>query len=519
MTGRRRSGALERQLFEGEEVVLITRHHSRRLWPTLVLLALASASGVFLLQQNAGEGRAVVVAGVALALLVGVFLWRILRWRRRRFIVTNRRLIHLWGVLNSRMSSAPLVSVRDLGCRQSLMGKLLRYGDVIVIAGDWKQRIGPLPRPQRILEAIAATCAWSSPGHLERPRASSAGAGVGDWHGELAAPRDTALLPAKTGAGKTHDRPLAGRRGRAWEGVLIHDRYLLDRKVASGGMGTVYQGVDQRLGRPVAIKVLKEELSEDGGVVERFRREARAAAALSHPNVTSIFDYGQDDGMPYIVMELVRGRDLGRELERDAPFSLRRAVQIECQVLEALQHAHEAGVVHRDVKPANVIVNERDRVKVTDFGIARAAGESRLTATGIILGSAHYVSPEHVKGEPSAPQSDIYSAGILLYEMLTGAPPFEGDSLLQVAELHLTGEVPPPSFVNSDIPPALDEVVIRATAKALEDRFSSAEEMAAALAACEQESTAVRAGHSRRLTRRLRSGGRVDTPELPRLSG
>jgi eukaryotic-like serine/threonine-protein kinase len=191
---------------------------------------------------------------------------------------------------------------------------------------------------------------------------------------------------------------------------------------------------------------------------------------------------------------------------------------IACQMLGALQHAHEAGVVHRDVKPGNVIVARREHVKVTDFGIARAAGASRLTATGLIIGSARYISPEHVRGERETPHSDIYSAGIVLYEMLTGSPPFEGESLLEVAERHITDDVPAPSLVNPRVPATVDEAVLRATAKSPGERWSCAEDMAAALARW-------RAGpfepgearYSRRVTRRLRRAG-VDTPELPRLS-
>lgn len=511
--------ALKRQLFEGEDVIVITRLHFSRLWPTTALVLLAFAAAAAVLQLNGRTGDfpvAPVAAGVGLFGLV--LLWRFLQWRARRFIVTTHRLIHLSGVLSARVSSAPLVSVSDLGYRQSLMGKLFRYGDVTILASEWRQRVGPLPRPQRILEAIAAACSWSSPSDSPaEARASRAPMDTWTLHEGLAADHEVESLDAQDGALLLHRAVPARRRGGG-EGSLINDRYLLRRKLATGGMGTVYEGMDERLGRPVAIKVLKEELAEDARFVERFGREARSAALLSHPNITSIFDYGQDDEMPYIVMELVRGFDLGVELDRQAPFLLDRAVQLTCQVLDALQHAHEASVIHRDVKPANVIVSERDRVKVTDFGIARAAGASRLTATGIILGSAHYVSPEHVRGESAVPQSDIYSVGILLYEMLTGSTPFEGESLLQVAERHLIDDVPPPSLGNAGIPREVDEVVIRATAKSPEDRFSSAEDMAQALTEWREDALALQGADRSGATRRLRRRAAVDTPELPRLS-
>jgi hypothetical protein len=512
--------ALRRNLFEGEDVVVITRLHLSRLWPTVAFVLLVCAAVAVLWRLNGGLFEVPVPPlGAVAGFLVLLLVWRILQWRARRFIVTTHRLIHLSGVVSSRVSSAPLVSVMDLGYRQSLMGKLFRYGDVTVIASDWRQRIGPLPRPQRILEAIAAACSWSSPADVPaEERVFRPAHETWKLHEGVAADDEVESPPAE-GAGHSLHRPLPTGAPAGGEGSTIAGRYLLARKLATGGMGTVYEGVDERLGRPVAIKVLKEELTQDSRFVERFGREARSAALLGHPNITSIFDYGEDEGLPYIVMELVRGSDLGVELQRESPFGVTRAVQLTCQVLDALQHAHEAGLIHRDVKPANVIVTDRDRIKVTDFGIARAAGASRLTATGIILGSAHYVSPEHVRGEPAVPQSDIYSVGILMYEMLTGRTPFEGESLLQVAERHLMEEVPPPSLISAEIPRALDQVVTRATAKAAGDRFRSAEDMASALAPWRHEGREGDRGDvSMGVTRRLPRRDEIDTPELRHLS-
>ena len=264
-------------------------------------------------------------------------------------------------------------------------------------------------------------------------------------------------------------------------GRVLAGRYLLEEQIAAGGMGTVYAATDQRLHRRVAVKLLKEELAHDDRFVARFRREARAAAALSHPNVASVFDYGEDAGTAFIVMELAPGRDLARVLRAEGPLPPDRARAIGAQMCTALAHAHAAGLVHRDVKPANVIVDGSDRVKVTDFGIARASGESTLTATGSVLGSAHYMAPEQASGAPVTPATDVYAAGIVLYEMLTNALPFTGDSPLSVAMRHVSDEVPAPSSVVPGVPESLDRIVARATAKDPAARWPDAAAMGAAL--------------------------------------
>ena len=263
----------------------------------------------------------------------------------------------------------------------------------------------------------------------------------------------------------------------------LAERYIVERRIGIGGMGTVYSARDERLDRRVAIKILKEELSSDPRFIERFRREARAAAALSHPNVANVFDYGESDGRPFIVMELIDGRDLSAVMREEGTLGVERTSEIAAQIARGLGHAHSAGLVHRDVKPHNVIVMEGDRVKVTDFGIARATGESTLTVTGTILGTAQYLSPEQASGEPPGPPSDVYSLGIVLYEMLTGAVPFTGDSPISVALRHVRDEVPPPSTIDPTLPPEYDRLVARATAKQPEERFIDGNEFAAALAA------------------------------------
>jgi len=262
---------------------------------------------------------------------------------------------------------------------------------------------------------------------------------------------------------------------------ILAGRYRIDRQVGIGGMGTVFAATDERLGRTVAVKLLKEELSSDPRFVERFRREARSAAALSHPNIASVFDYGEDDGRHFIVMELVEGRDLARVIREEGPLDASRARSIVEQIARGVGHAHAGGYVHRDVKPHNVIVMDEDRVKVTDFGIARAAGESTLTATGTILGTAQYVSPEQASGEPPVPASDVYSLGIVLFETVTGAVPFTGESPITVALRHVRDEVPPPSSIEPSVPVDIDEMVARATAKQPDQRYPNGNALAAAL--------------------------------------
>jgi eukaryotic-like serine/threonine-protein kinase len=265
------------------------------------------------------------------------------------------------------------------------------------------------------------------------------------------------------------------------EGTRLLDRYRLERRLAAGGMGTVYEAHDERLNRRVAVKLLKDELASDPRFVERFRREARAVASLAHPSIADVYDYGEDEGTHFIVMQFAEGEDLALVLRREAPLVPERASRIAEGVCAALAHAHAAGIVHRDVKPANVIVGDDDRVLVTDFGIARAVGDSTLTATGSILGSTHYLSPEQAGGREIGPASDIYSLGIVLYEMLTGAVPFTADTPIAIAMRHVSDPVPAPRSLNPSVPAVYDEIVARATAKVPENRYASATEFEQAL--------------------------------------
>jgi serine/threonine protein kinase len=265
------------------------------------------------------------------------------------------------------------------------------------------------------------------------------------------------------------------------EGRRLAGRYLLETEIASGGMGTVWRAHDEVLGRPVAIKVLHERLARDPDVVDRFRREAVSAARLSHPAVVRVFDTGIDDGVCYIVMELSEGRTLESLLAEAGPLPPEHAARIMQGVLLGLAHAHREGVVHRDVKPANILI-DRGFVKVADFGIAKAAfATDDLTTTGNLLGTARYLAPEQVRGGDVDHRADLYAAGLVLYESITGRPPFEGATHIASAMMRLTKDPVPPGSMRSGIPRGLDAVIMRALAREPEHRFQTAGEMGSAL--------------------------------------
>jgi len=258
-------------------------------------------------------------------------------------------------------------------------------------------------------------------------------------------------------------------------------RYVIKRKLGSGGMADVYLAEDQELGRRVALKLLNARHAADEQFVERFRREAQSAAGLNHPNIVSIFDRGRAEGTYYIAMEYLDGRTLKELLVRNGPTPIPIAIDYARQMLGALSFAHRNGIVHRDIKPHNTVVGRDGRLKVTDFGIARS-GTSQMTEAGSIVGTAQYLSPEQARGAPVDARSDLYSLGIVLYEMLTGKVPFSGDTPVEIAMKHLSQVPKPPSELRADVPHDLDAVVMRAIAKDPEQRYSSAEEMEADLA-------------------------------------
>jgi len=269
-------------------------------------------------------------------------------------------------------------------------------------------------------------------------------------------------------------------------------RYEIEEKIGAGGMAIVYKARDTLLNRTVAIKVLREQFASDEGFIRRFRREAQAAASLSHPNIVSIFDVGKDGQEDYIVMEYVWGSTLKDIIRKEAPMPPQKALKITRQIAEALAHAHANHIIHRDIKPQNILITWDGRVKVTDFGIARAVSSSTLTHTGDIVGSVHYLSPEQAKGAQINEQSDIYSLGIILYEMITGKVPYDGDTPITIALKHIQEDVELPSKTGLEVPPEIDTLIMKALAKSVDDRYKSAQEFLADLERIENGQTIVR---------------------------
>ena len=261
------------------------------------------------------------------------------------------------------------------------------------------------------------------------------------------------------------------------------NRYEIVRHLARGGMAEVYLAHDQLLDRRVALKVLFAEFARDPAFVQRFRREAQAAANLNHPNIVAVFDWGEEDGTYFIVMEYVEGRSLREAIQAEGPLYPNLAADLASDIAGALGFAHRNGVVHRDVKPGNILLTPQGQVKVTDFGIARAAGASEgLTQTGSVMGTATYFSPEQAQGLPVDVRSDVYSLGVVLYEMVCGIPPFTGESPISVAYKHVREEPPHPTVVNPDVPVPLENIILTAMAKSPDARYASADDMRADLA-------------------------------------
>jgi serine/threonine-protein kinase len=264
-------------------------------------------------------------------------------------------------------------------------------------------------------------------------------------------------------------------------GALLDGRYRVQAPIASGGMSTVYRGLDIRLDRPVALKVMDARYSGDSQFLTRFQREARAIARLKDPGLVAIYDQGQDGAHPFLVMELVEGGTLRELLRERGPMPPHAVVAALRPVLSGLGVAHRAGLVHRDVKPENVLISDEGEVKLVDFGLVRAVAEAGITSTSVILGTAAYLSPEQVAGTPTGPRSDVYSAGIMVFELLTGTVPFRGDNALSVAHQRLDREVPPPSTMIDGVPAQFDDFIAHATAIDPAGRFADASEMAAEL--------------------------------------
>jgi predicted Ser/Thr protein kinase len=268
-------------------------------------------------------------------------------------------------------------------------------------------------------------------------------------------------------------------------GELIAERYELEEVVGTGGMSSVYRAHDRLLERDVALKVLHDQFGEDGEHVERFRHEARAVASLSHPNIVTVIDRGEQDGRQFIVFEYVAGENLKDLIEREAPLPEHEAVELGLQIARALAFAHEHGLVHRDVKPQNVLLGDHSEPKVTDFGIARSLDvREGITQTGTVLGTSDYIAPEQARGSRASVQTDIYSLGVVLYELLTGELPFRGENFVAVAMRHINDPVPSVRALRPDVSPRLDAAIHKAMAKEPRQRFESMDEFAAELQAC-----------------------------------
>src|SRR5947207_3807596 len=253
--------------------------------------------------------------------------------------------------------------------------------------------------------------------------------------------------------------------------TTIDGRYQIISRVASGGMGEVFRAHDAVLGREVAIKVLHPHLAGDRGFVDRFRREARAAAILNHPSIVGVYDWGTADDTYFMVMEFVRGTNLRALLAEHGRLAPAQVVEVALPVLAALDHAHGHGIVHRDIKPENILISQDGVVKVADFGLARAYADSYISqAEGTVTGTVQYLAPEQIQGEPADPRTDLYALGVVMFELLTGSPPFTGETSLAIAYKHLSEEIPAPSAFQPAVPMAMDQVVLHSTAKDRADR-------------------------------------------------
>jgi serine/threonine protein kinase, bacterial len=270
-------------------------------------------------------------------------------------------------------------------------------------------------------------------------------------------------------------------------GAVLDGRYRIDTMIATGGMSAVYRGLDLRLDRPVALKIMESRYAGDSQFLTRFQREARAVARLKDPGLVAVYDQGIDGQHPFLVMELIEGGTLRELLRERGPMPPHAVAAVLRPVLGGLAVAHRAGLVHRDIKPENVLISDDGDVKIADFGLVRAVAEAKITSTSVILGTAAYLSPEQVGTGDADPRSDVYSVGILAYELLTGVTPFSGDSALAVAYQRMDTDVSPPSKVIAGVPTQFDDLVLRATAREPAERYADAQEMGAELDAIVDE--------------------------------
>ncbi len=266
-------------------------------------------------------------------------------------------------------------------------------------------------------------------------------------------------------------------------GRIFAQRYRLEEFIGKGGMALVFRASDLRTGHDVAVKVLRPEFNEDKEFLERFQRESLAASKMSHHNIVNLLDVGEEQGCRYLVMEYVRGRTLKDIINEKGKLPENVAAQIAIRILSALQHAHNNGIIHRDIKPQNILINAEGMVKVADFGIARVAGSNTLSKSDSVMGSVHYFSPEQAKGENVTFASDIYSVGVVMYEMLTGRVPFDGDTPVSIAMQHISAQPKAPTLLDAEISPAMEQVVLIAMSKEMRNRYRDAADMAKAIRA------------------------------------
>ena len=261
------------------------------------------------------------------------------------------------------------------------------------------------------------------------------------------------------------------------KGQKINNRYEIIRTIGEGGMANVYLGYDTILDRNVAIKVLRGDLSSDEKFVRRFQREALSASSLSHPNIVEVYDVGEDNGLYYIVMEYIDGKTLKQLLKKRGSLTLSEAIDIMLQITDGMAHAHDSYIVHRDLKPQNIMIKDDGQIKITDFGIAMALNATQLTQTNSVMGSVHYLPPEQAAGKGCTIQSDIYSMGIIFYELLTGELPFKGDSAVEIALKQMKEPLPDVHKMNKDIPQSIENIILKATAKNPKNRYQNVREM------------------------------------------
>ena len=268
------------------------------------------------------------------------------------------------------------------------------------------------------------------------------------------------------------------------KGQKINDRYEIVKSIGEGGMANVYLAVDLILNRKVAIKILRGDLANDEKFIRRFQREALAASSLSHPNIVEMYDVGEDNGNYYIVMEYIEGKTLKQLLKKRGHLTVGEAVDIMLQITDGMVHAHDSYIIHRDLKPQNIMIQEDGQIKITDFGIAMALNSTQLTQTNSVMGSVHYLPPEQASGKGSTIKSDIYSMGILFYELLTGVLPFKGDNAVEIALKQMKEAIPSVRKQNPNIPQSVENIIIRATAKNPKNRYNDTREMYNDLKTC-----------------------------------